>query len=336
MLAGGSTARSPEAPNVTITTMKPARRFKATVLTGWLILALAAVIYARIKSYPAAIAVPLAAAFLIEFPFYLLPAFSPRQIGRPIILAASCILPYLVYSIPTGEFRLVNLAMLACLALILAFWFAILPAHPLTDFLFLATAAAIYLSKIFDLIYISPIPKLQISPLGHIMLIRTCALAILAIRPGHPGLEFRFIPNLREVRVGLVWFAALVPACALALWAVNLNATPHPAHNVWLILPQLLGIFWVVALSEEFAFRGLLQQWFEKWTSSPVFGLIAASLLFGAAHLGFNRIFPNWRFAIVATVFGLICGLAWRQARSIQAAMVTHALGATIYRVFFQ
>jgi membrane protease YdiL (CAAX protease family) len=316
--------------------MKPARRFHATVLAGWLILALAAVIYARIKSYPAALAIPLAAAFLIEFPFYLLPAFSPRQITRPIVLAGTCVLPYLVYSLPTGEFRFSGLILLAAIALVLSLWFEVLPAHPLTDLLFLATAAAIYISKVFDTIYISPIPKLQISTLGHIMLIRTCALAILAIRPGEPGVEFRFLPNLREVRVGLTWFAGLVPACALALWAVKLNATPHAPHNVWLMLPEFLGILWVVAISEEFAFRGLLQQWLEKWTSSPIFGLIAASLLFGAAHLGFNRIFPNWRFAIVAAVFGLFCGLAWRQTRSIQAAMVTHALGATLYRVFFQ
>jgi membrane protease YdiL (CAAX protease family) len=193
----------------------------------------------------------------------------------------------------------------------------------------LAIAAAIYLSKVLDTIYILPIPKLQIATLGHLMLIRTCALVI-------PGVDFRFIPTTREWRIGFAWFAALVPACALALWAVKLNIAPHAAGHAWLILPEFLGILWVVALSEEFAFRGLLQQWFEKWTASPAFALIAASVLFGCAHLGFNRIFPNWRFAIVAGVFGLCCGLAWRQSRTIQSAMVTHALGATLYRVFFQ
>jgi membrane protease YdiL (CAAX protease family) len=316
--------------------MKPARRFHATVLTGWLILALAAEIYARIQSIPAALAVPLAAAFLVEFPFYLLPAFSPEKLNRPLLLTATCILPYLIYSIPTGQFHLSSLAMLVSIVLTLAFWFAILPTHPLTDFLFLALAAAIYISKVFDQIYSSPIPKLQIATLGHIMLIRTCALAILAIRPGEPGVEFRFLPDLREIRAGLAFFAALVPSCALTLWAVGLNATPHRARNLWLLIPEFLGIFWVVALSEEFAFRGLLQQWIEKWTGSFVIGLIAASTLFGAAHLGFNHIFPNWRFALVAAVFGLFCGLAWRQTRTIQSAMVTHALAATLYRVFFQ
>ena len=318
-----------------IFSMKPARRFAATVLVGWAILALAAVIYARIKSIPAAIAVPLAAAFLIEFPFYILPGFSPDRLRQPWALALSCMIPYLVYSLPTGEFRLANFALLGGIALALSFWFAVLPKHPLTDFLFLAIAAAIYISKVFDIIYLSPIPKLQISTLGHVMLIRTCVLAILAIK-GDTTVSFRFLPTWREIRVGLVWFAALVPGCAIALWAVGLNATPHAARNLWLVVPYFLGILWVVALSEEFAFRGLLQQWFERWTASPVFGLIAASALFGCVHLGFNRIFPNWRFAIVAAVFGLFCGLAWRQTRTIQSAMVTHALAATLYRVFFQ
>jgi membrane protease YdiL (CAAX protease family) len=315
--------------------MKPARRFEATVLLGSFCLALAAFIYARLKGIPAWAAIPVAAAFLVEFPFYLLPAFSPRRLSRPIALAASCVLPYLVFSIPTGQFRPIGFVLLAAIALVLSFWFAVLPKHPLTDLLFLAVAASIYISKVFDLIFTSPIPKIQISVLGHVMLIRLCALAILAVR-GDSGVEFRFLPTLREARIGFELFLALVPACALALWAVRLNITPHAPRNAWLIFPEFLGILWVVALSEEFAFRGLLQQWIEKWTSSPAAGLTIGSVLFGAAHLGFNRIFPNWRFALVAAVFGLFCGLAWRKTRTIQSAMVTHALAATLYRVFFQ
>jgi membrane protease YdiL (CAAX protease family) len=96
------------------------------------------------------------------------------------------------------------------------------------------------------------------------------------------------------------------------------------------------GILWVTALSEEFIFRGLLQQWLGAWTRSSVAALGIASLLFGASHLGTSHIFPNWRFAIVATVFGLFCGLCWRRTRSVQASMLTHAIGATLYRVFFQ
>jgi membrane protease YdiL (CAAX protease family) len=57
-------------------------------------------------------------------------------------------------------------------------------------------------------------------------------------------------------------------------------------------------------------------------------------LLFGAAHFWF-RTFPNWRFAAVAAVAGVFYGLAFRQARSIRASMVTHALTVTAWRLFF-
>ena len=90
-----------------------------------------------------------------------------------------------------------------------------------------------------------------------------------------------------------------------------------------------LGMLWVVALREEFLFRGLLQEWFD----SPV-GLVMVSLVFGLAHLPF-RGFPNWRFAILATVAGLFYGRAYLKTGSIRAAMVAHALTNVTWKVFF-
>jgi membrane protease YdiL (CAAX protease family) len=148
--------------------------------------------------------------------------------------------------------------------------------------------------------------------------------------------EYRFLPTWREWLVGARWFAALVPACGLALWALGIAGLRPQPHGVLLAAGEFLGILWVVALSEELLFRGLLQQGLERRTGNPAAALIAASVIFGAAHLAFHGIFPNWRFAIVAAIFGLCCGQAWRESRSIQASMVTHALGATLYRVFFQ
>jgi len=95
-----------------------------------------------------------------------------------------------------------------------------------------------------------------------------------------------------------------------------------------------LGMLWVVALGEEFFFRGLLQQWIAQWTSRPALALVVASILFGAAHLGF-RGFPNWRFALAAAVAGWFYGRAYQQAGSIRASMVTHALVVTVWRAWF-
>jgi len=101
-----------------------------------------------------------------------------------------------------------------------------------------------------------------------------------------------------------------------------------------LALGTFFGTLWVVALAEEFFFRGLLQQWLTAWTRSEAVGLIAASLLFGSVHV-FKTPFPNWKFAALAALAGICYGLAFRRAHSIRASMVTHALVVTTWKIFF-
>jgi len=317
------------------------------LIAGWLLLALGAFLYARFKGIPGWAALPVAAAFLIEIPFYLLPAFaSPRAwfANQPksraaLMLAASAVLPWLLYAPATGQAHAVSFILLLAVALIVAFWYVGLPAAPVADALFLAVVATVYLSKVFDRIYLSPIPKLSISVLGHLMLIRAAALAVLVLR-GNVRAEYRFLPNRNESLAGLRYFAAMLPIIAFAYWALGLvKLRTHPngvGLTILLAIGTFLAILWVVALSEEFFFRGLLQQWIEEWTGNRNVALIAAALLFGCAHLGFHRSFPNWRWAIVAAILGVFCGLAWRNSRSVQAAMVTHALIVTVWQVFLQ
>ena len=86
---------------------------------------------------------------------------------------------------------------------------------------------------------------------------------------------------------------------------------------------------WVVAVSEEFFFRGLLQKWLTAWTARPNLALIATSLLFGAAHLLWasdyphpDTVWPNSRAAIE------------RQMRDLSPEMrrkLTHDNAAKLY-----
>jgi membrane protease YdiL (CAAX protease family) len=309
-------------------------RYWTAVGAGWLVMAAAAAIYAGMKGIAAPVAIPVAAAFLAEFPFYLLPAFAPEKLASPWLLAASALVPYLAYAAPTGELRVGNLLLLSGIAGVLAFWYRVLKRSAPADLLFLTLAAAVMLSRVFDQIYLSPIPKVPLSILGHLMLIRTAAIAVLAIR-GDAGARYAFWPSGRDFATGVKWFAGLAPVAAAALWLVGLWQT-RPGPRVLLLVPYFFGFLWVVALSEDFFFWGLLSQRMEKLTKSGTAALLVTSVLFGSVHLWFHRAFPNWRFAIVAAVFGLFCGLSWRESRSVQAAMVTHALGATFYQVFFQ
>jgi membrane protease YdiL (CAAX protease family) len=319
------------------------RRYLFVVLAGWLVLGAGAWQYARMKAVPVWVAAPIAAAFLIELPFYLLPGF-PRlrervaALGRwrlAIGMVVSAALPYLVYSLTSGVFRAGGLALLLILAGAVAFWYVVLPRTGPVDALFLALLAAITLTRLFNRIYVDPVPRLHLEYLGHIMLIRLAAMAILAIRGGS-GADFRFWPARREWLAGARWFCALLPCAAAVYWALGLvEWRPHPL-GFPLAIATFFGVLWVLALSEEFFFRGLLQHWLENWTGAGTAALFIAAFLFGAAHLGFAHLFPNWRFSLVAAIAGLFYGLAWRETRTVQSSMVTHALVVTIWRVFLK
>jgi membrane protease YdiL (CAAX protease family) len=317
------------------------KSFRATVGIGWLLLGTAAIVYARLKAIPITLALPLALAFLVEYPFYLLPGFAaardrftaagkPRAAG---LLAISAVAPWLIYALSTSRFNLPALALLSAIALVMCFWYVVFPAHPAADLIFLCLFGAMMLLKVFPRIYPPPAPKLDVSILGHLMLIRVMAFSIVAIR-GNAGADYRFIPSKREWMAGLRWFATLLPVTGAAYWALGLIVLrPHPL-NIALVVGTFLGILWVTAIFEEFIFRGLLQPWIEKWTSSPIAALVVASLLFGSIHLGFHGTFPNWRFSICAAILGLFCGLARRQTGGIQAGMVAHALTVAVWRMF--
>ncbi len=319
------------------------RGFRLAVIVGWVLLSAAAGVYAHWKAVPAGIAAPLALAFLLEYPFYLLPGFAGARdrfmaLGRvraASLLAASAVAPWLIYALFTGHFSFGAFATLGGIALVTCFWYMVFPAHPVADLAYLCLVAALIIFKAFGGIYPRPIPRLDVSVLGHLMLIRVMALSITAIR-GHAPADYRFLPNASEWLAGLRWFAILLPVTGAAYWALGLvSLQPHPMNAI-LIVGTFLGILWVTALSEEFIFRGLLQPWIEKWTSSPIVALVATSLLFGSIHLGFRGPFPNWRFSIAAAILGLFCGLARRQTGGIQAGMVAHALTVAMWKAFLQ
>jgi membrane protease YdiL (CAAX protease family) len=191
------------------------------------------------------------------------------------------------------------------------------------------------LGRYFQAVFIPLVPQLrnEFAFLGHFILIQM-AIAVLLLGRRVPDPGFGFIPAWREWRIGVVhylWFAVLGLPLALLMKAVHLRAAPAPA---WSVLGTLVGYLWVVALSEEFFFRGVLQQWIGNWTRSASRALLITSVLFGLIHLGYRR-FPNWRWVLVATLLGWCCGRARNQAGNIRAAVVTHALAVATWRGFF-
>jgi membrane protease YdiL (CAAX protease family) len=311
--------------------------FRAALVTGWLVLAAAGVLYAQIRSIPRWAAVPALAAFLVEYSFYLLPAFPEfrkRLAGSilPPFLILSTLVPYVACYAAVGHLHISNLISLAAFPLALNLWYLVLPVNRAVDLAFLAFLGFLLLSGYFESVYFVFYPGLPIAILGRLALFRTAAL-VLMIERRVPETGYGFIPSWREWRVGLLHYLYFLPAAAclaLPLRAVRF-ASPAP---LWKTIGIFLAFLWVVALFEEFIFRGVLQPWLADWTGSRPAGLLVASLAFGSVHLWF-RAFPNWRWALMAAVLGWFCGRARNQADSIRAGMVTHALAVATWRGFF-
>ena len=293
--------------------------------------------YARVKDIPTRAALPVLAAFLVEYPFYLVPGFPElrqRVSGRvlPLFLAVSALLPYLVCYAGAGPFHWTGALRLAALALTLGLWYLVLPVSVAADLTFLLLIASVLIGKYFDVIYPDPYPGLKIAILGHIALIHMSVLVLLVERRVHET-GFGFVPNWREWRIGALHYVGFLPVAALVALPLRTIRLAPPVP-VWTAAGTFLGFLLVIALFEEFLFRGVLQQWLEEWTWNRTSALLLTSALFGLAHLWF-RDFPNWRWALLAAVLGWFCGHARNQAGSIRAGVVTHALVVTTWRAFF-
>ncbi len=203
--------------------------------------------------------------------------------------------------------------MAAALSALPALWFVTVPRRRAWDTLLLISLAAVYVSPIFDNIYGS---KWDI--VGRAMWARTSIVAFLYIAR-EPGIGFGFWPRPEDWRIGAKYFGMLLPVVAtlgIAIGALRLPAQPDVAQALLRGLGMFIGTLWFIALLEEFFFRGLLQRWY---------GLPVASVAFGLAHISF-RFFPNWKHVLLAGCAGIFWGLAFREAKSVRAAMVSHAL----------
>ncbi|MEZ5404348.1 MAG: CPBP family intramembrane glutamic endopeptidase [Bryobacteraceae bacterium] len=306
------------------------QRLARVLAVIWVAGSISAYFYSAAKGVPAAVAIPVALAFLVEISFYA--TLGTRALRGPWVLAASGLASFLVYSVPTGVFSAKGLLLLAGLAAASALWLRLLPGW--LDAGYLAFVAGVYLLKLVREPYVEPLPdmKLGVSALGQLMWFRIGMASLLAERD-YGRMGFGFIPSAGEWRVGLRNFLLLLPSAAVVIWAVDF-AHLRLAPGFWWKGPAtFIGILWVVALGEEAFFRGVLLERLRE--RAPVWLAVAvSSVVFGSVHLWFGDAFPNWKHAVVATVLGVFCARAYLAGPGIRAAMVTHALAVTFWRVF--
>ena len=259
--------------------------------------------------------------------------FGPLPLALGMISTA--VAPYLVYSLLSGTLRGPALLWLFGIASILTFWYLRLPRVWGTDVGFVLLFGGVVLSRLFSSIFFFP-GKAHPSILGDLMWTRTAILAVTWFR-GMEGINLGLIPTRREWAIGIREFAYFLPIGLILGYALDF-AKLRPAPESWGKFAlgsaaQMVGIYLHVALREEFLFRGLLLQWCARWWRSGRLALIVVSLIFGALHLPFRQ-FPNWKFAVLASIAGWFYGRAFQQGNGVRAAMVTHSLVVFVWKVF--
>ena len=305
--------------------------FRAAALIGWILLSGVGIFYASTKGIPLHTAIPVIAAFLAEYPFYLLAGFPDvrERLAGPLLplwLIGSAILPYIICCCGGIPFSGLALLRLAALAAAVSLWFFILPAHPLSDGLFLVLIAFVMVGRYFDSIY-PVIYKQHIDILGHVSLIYMVVL-VLTVERRIPETGYGFWPNWNEWRIGTLHFLYFLPFGTVL--AVLLHATHFVQPRLVWAAASFFGFLWVLGLFEDFLFWGVLLRWFEDWTWKPNLALVLTATLFGLVHYWFR----GWSWVPITAVLGLFCGRARNQAGSIKAAVVTHSLVVAIWRAF--
>jgi membrane protease YdiL (CAAX protease family) len=262
------------------------------------------------------------------------------------MLAGASLLPYLVYSLPLGLFTWISLGKLAAIAILGAYLFVWFPVRRkerfhLQDAVAIAVLASPLVSGLTDLfrdIFPSPgepVPSLHI--LGMLMVFPLGAFAFLCLR-GLDDVDYRLSLRRRDLAIGAKWFVYSLPFTLAIAWASGFVHWQPDRFATWqayaAILLKAIGIYFVTALAEELCFRGVLQNLLGGSFGADAPARALSALAFGAVHLG-NDGFPNWGFAVTATVAGWFYGASWKEAKGVPAAAVTHTLTVLVWTFLF-
>lgn len=254
-----------------------------------------------------------------------------RILVRPaqrITASGAFLLPYLMFSIPRGEFRIDLAAGLLCAILALTLLFEFVHAD-WADYLALLAVALIIEKHVFAAAWSIP----GLSGLEKLLFVDVILYEYLVVRT-RPDIGFQLMPRARDFAVGLREFAFYSPialAMGFALGFLHLHAA---GGN-----PARFGASWLftlffVALPEEIFFRGILLQLLEKRMGTRA-ALLTSAVIFGLAHFNKRAMF-NWRYVILAAIAGIFYGRSYLANRRVLSAGITHATVDTVWSIWLR
>jgi uncharacterized protein len=166
----------------------------------------------------------------------------------------------------------------------------------------------------------------------------TLALVLFLGFRGMKGMKYNLPSRVMDLIDPLVAFVLVAPILIGLGLALSFLPWFHLSGNWPLVrVAKTFGLIFVAtALPEEILFRSLIQNWLMQKFGSATAILIAASVIFGCAHLNNGpQALPNWRYMILATIAGYAYGKVFQRASSATASMILHALVDTVKHVFF-
>ena len=166
----------------------------------------------------------------------------------------------------------------------------------------------------------------------------TLALVLFLGFRGMKGMKYNLPRRTMDLVDPLIAFAAVAPVLiVLGLLLAFIPAFHVPGNVSAAGAARTFGfIFVATALPEEILFRALIQNWLMQKFGATTPVLIAASLIFGCAHLNNGpQPLPNWRYLILASIAGFAYGKVFQRASSAIASMTLHALIDATKHLFF-
>jgi hypothetical protein len=166
----------------------------------------------------------------------------------------------------------------------------------------------------------------------------TLALVLFLGFRGMQGMKYNLPHRFMDFVDPLIAFVVVAPILVLLGLALTFIPSFHIPGN---LSPRGAAktfglIFVATALPEEILFRSLIQNWMMQKFGATTVVLVAASVLFGCAHLNNGpQPLPNWRYMILASIAGFAYGKVFQQASSATASMALHALVDATKHLFF-
>ncbi len=143
-----------------------------------------------------------------------------------------------------------------------------------------------------------------------------------------PGMKYNLPRCRRDWWLPLAGYVALAPVLMAIGIPIGFLAMPHwPVRSAGAMTAGFGIIFSATAVPEEILFRSLIQNLLMLRFGATGRTLVAASVIFGLAHIDNGpQAFPNWRYAILATIAALAYGKVFQKSSTVLSSAGLHAM----------